>query len=193
MKARTALFGTIGLAGVATTAFNLLVRGALTLDVGVGRRTRPLGPLEVQIAAPPETVFDVIAAPYLGKTPHAMAEKIRVIERSVDMVLAEHFTDVGKRRKAVTVETVRFERPSRVSFRLVRGPVPEVTETFDLRPSDGGTVFVYTGVLGTDFWGLGKRWGTVVAAKWEQAVRDSVDGIKAEAERLALHGGGRKR
>jgi uncharacterized protein YndB with AHSA1/START domain len=146
--------------------------------------------MEVQIAAPPEAVFDVIAAPYLGKTPRAMAEKLRVIERSVDMVLAEHFTDVGKGRKAVTVETVRFERPSRVSFRLVRGPVPEVMETFDLRPSDGGTIFVYTGVLGTDFWGPGMRWGSVVAAKWEKAVRDSVDGIKVEAERLALYGGG---
>jgi hypothetical protein len=54
----------------------LLVRGALTLDLRIGRRTRRLGPLTERIAAPPETVFDVIAAPYLGKTPRAMKDKL---------------------------------------------------------------------------------------------------------------------
>jgi hypothetical protein len=39
------------------------------------------------------------------------------------MVLAAHFTDVG-RLLATTLETVRFEPPIRVHFRLVRGLVP---------------------------------------------------------------------
>ena len=43
----------------------LVARAGLTLDLGVGRRVRPLGPIRLQIAAPPEIVFDVIAAPYL--------------------------------------------------------------------------------------------------------------------------------
>jgi hypothetical protein len=30
---------------------------------------RPLGPFSIDIAAPAGTVFDVIAAPYLGRTP----------------------------------------------------------------------------------------------------------------------------
>jgi hypothetical protein len=165
--------------------YALVVRGALTLDVGVGRRVRPLGPIEVQIAAGPETVFDVIAAPYLVKTPHAMDEKLRVVERGGDMVLAEHVTEVGRGMRAVTVETVHFERPHTVRFRLVRGPVPHVIERFDLQATEGGTVFCYTGEVGADFWGLGGWWADRVARKWEKAVETSIASIKAEAERRA--------
>jgi hypothetical protein len=38
------------------------------------------------------------------------------------MVLAAHFTPITF-GVATTVETVRFERPERVDFRVVRGPV----------------------------------------------------------------------
>ena len=62
----------------AAGGYALLVRGALTLDLGIGRRVRPLGPITRTIAAPPETVFDVIAAPYLGRTPRALAGKLEV-------------------------------------------------------------------------------------------------------------------
>jgi hypothetical protein len=43
-----------------------------------------LGPLRMSIAAPRETVFDVIAAPYLGRTPRAMGAKLDVLERGSD-------------------------------------------------------------------------------------------------------------
>jgi hypothetical protein len=59
----------------------------------------------------------------------------------------------------VTVETVRFTRPERVDFRLVRGPVPHVVESFMLSEHDAGTRLVYEGELGTDLWALGQRWG----------------------------------
>ena len=160
----------------------LVVRGALTLDLGIGRRTRPLGPLTRTIAAPPETVFDVIAGPYLGRTPRAMQDKLQVWERSSDMALAAHFTTAG-RLTTTTVETVRFERPHRISFRLLRGPVPHVAETYELRELPEGTRFVYSGELGTDFWALGAWWGNRVAAAWERAVAASLDAIQAESER----------
>jgi hypothetical protein len=135
----------------------------------------------VHVAADRETVFDVIAAPYLGKTPRAMAAKLRVLERGADLVVAEHFTKVG-RRTAVTVETVRFDRPGRVDFRLIRGPVPEVTESFELTPEGDGTQFTYSGVLGADLGWLGAVWGNVVGRKWEQTVEASIASIKQEAE-----------
>jgi hypothetical protein len=169
---------------VAVGAYDALARGALTVDLGLGRRLRPLGPINVSIAAPPGTVFDVIAAPYLGKTPRAMQAKLAVLERGSDMVLAAHYTQVG-RRTTTTVETVRFERPDRVSFRLVRGPVPHVAETFELRPMPQGTDLRYTGELGTDLWRLGRYWGDRVAASWELAVQHSLRGIREEAERRA--------
>ncbi len=172
------------LTAAAAGAYTLLARGALTLDLGIGRRTRPLGPIMRTISAPPETVFDVIAAPYLGRTPRAMADKLEVWERSSDMALAAHFTTTGRTR-TTTVESVRFERPNLVSFRLLRGPVPHVTETYELRDAPEGTAFVYTGELGTDLWALGAWWGDQVARPWERAVASSLKEIAAEAERRA--------
>ena len=127
---------------------------------------------ERTIAAPPETVFDVIAEPYLARTPRAIQDKLRVLERGTDMVLAAHFTTVG-RLTTKTVETVRFERPNRVSFRLVTGPVPHVLETYTLNPTPEGTAFTYAGEIGADLWQLGKWWADRVARPWEQAVTDS--------------------
>jgi hypothetical protein len=145
---------------------------------------RPLGPISRTIAAPPETVFDVIAGPYLGRTPKAMHDKLTVLERGNDMVLAAHYTTTG-RVTTTTVETVRFERPHRVSFRLVRGPVPQVVETYELASAPEGTEFVYAGELGTDLWRLGEWWGNHIAEKWERAVASSLDAIESEAERRA--------
>jgi len=55
---------------------------------------------------------------------------VEVRERGADLVLAAHDTPIGARLRATTVETVRFTPPERVDFRLVRGPVPQVEETF---------------------------------------------------------------
>jgi hypothetical protein len=162
-----------------------LARGALTLDLGIGRRVRPLGPLRVRIRAPREVVFDVISAPYLGKTPRALTEKLEVLEQGSDLVLAAHFTNVGPGLTATTVETVRFARPERIAFRLVRGPVPHVLESYELRDLDGETDFNYRGELGTDRWTLGEWWGARVARAWEHAVATSVEAIRTESERRA--------
>jgi hypothetical protein len=175
--------------GAAGLGYYLAVTGKLTIDTGWGRRVRPLGPFSVQIAAPASTVFDVIAAPYLGRTPRAMAGHLRVIQRGKDMVLAEHRTPVhGGRITAVTLETVTFDRPHRVTFRLVRGPVPHVAEEFTLTGHDGATRLEYTGELGTDFGVAGQWWAGRVAPAWEAAVRTSFLGIQAEAERRTRPG-----
>jgi uncharacterized protein YndB with AHSA1/START domain len=162
----------------------LAARGGITLDLGVGRRTRPLGPLTRTIAAPPEVVFDVIAAPYLQRTPRALQDKLEVWERGSDMVLAAHHTPNGP-VTTTTVETVRFERPHRISFRLLRGPVPHVIETFDLRAADGGTEFRYTGEIGADLWALGRWWAGRVAPSWERVVARTLDDVATESERRA--------
>jgi hypothetical protein len=171
--------------GAAIVGYVLTVHGALTVDLGVGRRFRPLGPLRLHISSDPVTVFDVIAAPYLGRTPRAMEGKLGVLERGSDMVLAAHFTPVSWGMTATTVETVQFQRPNVISFYLVRGPVPHVRETFRLDPAEGGTLFTYSGELGADLWTLGGWWAALVARPWERTVQKSMDGIKAEAERIA--------
>lgn len=170
--------------GSAVGLFALLARGAITVDLGIGRRRRPLGPLTVRIDAPREVVFEVVSSPYLGRTPRALEEKVEVLERGRDMALAAHFTAVGG-FVATTLETVRFEPPARIHFRLVRGPVPHVAEQFLLHETSGGTELEYRGELATDLWILGRWWGDVVARCWEAAVRDSIEMVRREAERRA--------
>lgn len=172
------------LGGISLGFYGLFVRGSLTVDLGIGRTVRPLGPFAWQIAAPRELVFEVISSPYLDRTPRALESKLRVLERGEDMVLAQHFTPVGP-VVTTTLETVHFEPPERICFRLVRGPVPQVAEQFVLRATETGTDLEYSGELGIDLWALGHWWGLLVASRWEAAVRDSVSAVKAEAERRA--------
>ncbi len=176
---------TAGLGGVGTATYLGLVTGRLSVDLGIARRTRPLGPITVDIAAPREVVYAAAVAPYAERRPRAMAEKVRILDRSDQMVLAAHHTPVGKRLTAVTVETVTFDPPRRISFRLVRGPVPAVTETFALEPTDTGTRLTYTGELSTDLGWIGERWGDVVSRSWVHTVHASLELITVESERRA--------
>jgi hypothetical protein len=175
-------------AGATAVAYVGLATGACPLDLRIGRRERPLGPQHLEVAAPREVVFDLIAEPYLGRAPRALADKIRVLERGSDMVLAAHFTPLGGRLGLVaqTVETVRFTRPERVDFQLVRGPVPHVVEAFILSEAGAaGTLLAYEGQLAADLWRVGQWWSELVARRWEQTVAASLAAVKAEAERRA--------
>jgi Polyketide cyclase / dehydrase and lipid transport len=180
----TRLAAAAGLAaGAATASYLGLITGAAPLDLGIGRRARPLGPQHVDIAAPRETVFDVISQPYLGPPTHAMAKKIRVLENGSDLVLAAHRTAIRGRLVATTVETVKFHPPDRITFRLVRGPVPHVTEQFQLTEHDGRTRLDYTGDMAADLWQLGQWWSRIVANYWETTVATSLAAIRQESER----------
>jgi hypothetical protein len=183
-RAGTAVVAAAAVGFAARKAYRLLASGALTVDIDVGRRLQPLGPLEQTILAPVEVAFDVIAGPYLGKTPRALADKLQVWERGSDVVLAAHFTKV-KCGTTTTLETVRFQRPDRIDFRLVRGPVPHLVESFLLTRTSEGTELRWQGELGTDLWALGEWWGGRVARAWTHAVRGSMQEIAAEAERRA--------
>lgn len=143
-----------------------------------------LGPLTMDIAAPRETVFDVVAAPYLGRTPRAMADKLRVLDRGSDLVVADHFTPIfGGRLVATTRETVLFDRPERVTFRLLQGPVACVEEQYLLESVAEGTRFTYRGRLGSNLPIVGRWWARTNARTWVSVVEDSVQQIAAEAAR----------
>jgi hypothetical protein len=139
-------------------AYRRLVAGDLAMDQSIGRTIRALGPQDERIAAPRDLFFEVIAAPSSLAAIVGCREN-QVLERSEDMVLAAQRTTLGRGMVATTVETVRFERPVAVHFRLVRGPVPHVVERFELTEDGDGTLFHYEGELGADLWVVGRRWG----------------------------------
>jgi hypothetical protein len=131
MNGMLVVTGCTAVAGAAAIgAYVSLVTGRVTLDLGAGRRTRPLGPSDLDIAAPRETVYAAAATPYADRQPRAMQDKVEILERAGQMVLAAHRTPVGSGLTAVTVETVTLDPPNQMGFRLLRGPVPHVIETF---------------------------------------------------------------
>lgn len=180
-----ALGASATLAAGGATAFFLASRGLMALDLDVGRSIHPLGPITIGIGAPRDLVFDIVSAPYLGKMPASMKGKIEILDRHGDLVVALHRTHLPF-RDAITVESVAFERPKRVTFKLLRGPVPYVREEFLLEERDGETELTYAGELGADLWALGRTYGgRIVKPVWEQAVRDSLAQVKAAAEERA--------
>jgi len=87
--------------GIAAGAGYLgLVTGAVPVDLNLGRRVRPLGPQAIDIAAPRQLVFDIVAQPYLGRTTRAMSEKVRIIERGTGMCWPRTTPRFGARSRA---------------------------------------------------------------------------------------------
>jgi hypothetical protein len=172
-------------------AYLLVATGRVTPRFGVGRSRHRLGPLSIRIAAPPGVVSQVIEAPYSERPPAATRGHVRVLERRGNAVLAEHRTEVRGGLTAITVEWVTFESRDRVTFELVRGPVPLVEEEFVLNElPDGTTELAYRGELGADLWAIGRAWGRLVAARWDEAVARSLDEIKRAAESRSRRGDG---
>ncbi|MCA1726999.1 MAG: SRPBCC family protein [Actinobacteria bacterium] len=182
-----AYLGTFGLlSGGAAVAYFLVSRGMVHLDLGLGRSFHDLGPITLRIAAPRDLVFEIVSAPYLGQMPAFLAGKIDILERTENLVVALHRTPLPL-RDAVTVETVAFERPARVTFKLLRGPVPYVEEEFLLEERDGETDFTYRGELGADLWALGRLYGgRIVKPVWQDVVRRSLEDVKQAAEERAF-------
>lgn len=177
-----------GLAAATGSTGFLMTRGRLHLDVGWGRSTHALGPLSLHVAAARSLVFEQISAPYLGRIPAALQGKLSVLERGDNLVVAEHHTHLPI-MDAITVETVTFEPPERIRFRLLRGPVPSVTEEFVFDEEESGTLFTYRGELSADLWAIGRLYGAkLVKPFWESTVRASMEHAKAGAEqRAAAH------
>jgi len=135
-----------------------MVSGAVTVDVGVGPRCRPLGPIEVAIAAPARAgVRCAVRVVSRAANPGSRGEDQRA-DGVTDMVLAAHHTPLRRGLVATTVETLAFSRPDLIEFRLTRRPVPHVVEQFLLTDDGDATRLRYVGDFGTDGWAPGARW-----------------------------------
>ena len=161
--------------------FLALAMGRMHLDLGFGRSLHQLGPITTTIRAPRELVFDMISAPYIGRSP-AAAAGIEVLATCEHFVVARHHTRVHF-YTAQTTETVDFTPPNRIGFRHLTGPVPHALEEFVLEQTDGGTELRYSGELGIDFFILGRIAGrNWVRPQWERVVAAHIEDLKQRAE-----------
>lgn len=141
--------------------------------------------LSREVAAPPETVFDVL-------TDHGRYAEITPLRKSVLEREGEPAPNgVGSIRVLSAVgpplreETIVFERPSRFSYRLLSGaPVRDHVGTVELTPQGEGTKVTYAvRTIPT----MPLIAGVAVAvAKF--GVKQLFDGIVAESERRAAAG-----
>jgi hypothetical protein len=84
--------GLLVLVAVIASLYPGTVTGALVIDTGWGRRLQPLGPISVDIAADRKSVYGLLIQPYFGGATHALADKVQVVERGSNVVLAAHRT-----------------------------------------------------------------------------------------------------
>lgn len=138
--------------------------------------------LERDVAAPPQTVFDVLTdhRRYAELTPLRKSE----LERQGDPAP----NGVGAIRKLTAVgppmreEVIAFEPPSRFSYTVLSGlPVRDHVGTVELRGQDGGTRMVYAVRTQPTVPVV----GGVIVAVVKRAIRGLIDGVAAESERRA--------
>lgn len=141
--------------------------------------------IQRQVAAPPETVFEVLTdhRRYSEITPLRKSELEREGEPAPNGVGAVRvLSTVGP---PLREEVVAYEPPSRFSYKLLAGlPVRDHLGTVELTPRDGGTHVVYA-VRTTPTVPL---LGGVVVAAVKLGVGQLIGGIAKKAERLAAQG-----
>jgi uncharacterized protein YndB with AHSA1/START domain len=139
-----------------------------------------------QVAAPPETVFDVLTDhrryPEITRLRKAELERegeptpnglgaIRVLSALPGPPMRE--------------EVIGYERPSRFSYKILSGlPVRDHVGTVELKPRDGGTEVTYA-VKTTPTIPLA---GPAFMAILKKAIRDLIAGVAKESERRAADG-----
>ena len=136
-----------------------------------------------EIAAPPETVFDVLTdhAGYSKLTPLRKSELERRGEADPNGVGAiRRLTAVGPPMRE---EVIAYEAPSRFSYTVLSGlPVRDHVGTVELASNGGGTRMVYAVRTQPTL----PLVGFAVVAGVRQAIKGLIDGVAKESERRAV-------
>jgi uncharacterized protein YndB with AHSA1/START domain len=135
-----------------------------------------------QVAAPPETVFDVL-------TDHRRYPEItRLRKAELEREGEPESNGLGAIRVLTVVgppmreEIIGYERPSRFSYKILSGlPVRDHVGTVELKAAGGGTEVTYA-VKTTPTIPLA---GPVFMAILKKAIRDLIGGVAKESERRA--------
>ena len=136
-----------------------------------------------QVAAPPETVFDVLTdhRRYTEITPLRRAELEREGEPAPNGLGAIRVLSALP-GPPMREEVIAYEPPTRFSYTILSGlPVRDHVGTVELSPKDGGTEITYA-VKTTPTIPLA---GPVLMAGLKKAIRDLIGGVAKESERRA--------
>ena len=137
-----------------------------------------------QVAAPPETVFDVLTdhRRYAEITPLRKAELEREGEPTPNGVGAIRVLTVAG--PPMREEVIAYERPSRFSYKILSGlPVRDHVGTVELKAANGGTEVTYA-VKTTPTIPLA---GPVFMVILKKAIRDLINGVAKESEGRAAN------
>lgn len=138
-----------------------------------------------QVAAPPETVFDVLTdhRRYTEITALRRAELEREGEPAPNGVGAIRVLTVAG--PPMREEVIAYERPSRFAYKVLSGlPVRDHVGTVEMQPAAGGTEVVYA-VRTTPTIPLA---GPAFMLVLKKAIRDLLAGVAKESERRAANG-----
>lgn len=139
-----------------------------------------------EIAAPPETVFEVL-------TDHRRYSELTPLRKSeLEREGSPAPNGVGAIRKLTAVgppmreEVIAYEMPSRFSYTVLSGlPVRDHVGTVELAANGNGTRIVYAVRTQPTVPVV----GGVVVAVVKQAIKGLIDGVARESERRAAAGG----
>lgn len=137
-----------------------------------------------QIAAPPQTVFDVLTdhRRYAEITPLLRSALEREGEPAPNGVGAIRV--LGAAGPPLREEVIAYQPPARFSYKLLSGlPVRDHVGTVELSPADGGTRMVYA-VRTAPTVPLA---GGAVVAVVKLGIKSLIRGISKESERRAAH------
>ena len=146
-----------------------------------------LKPIDVEVAAPREMVFQILSAIGNGQIPGSQGDSARVLSRDGNTIIAEFHTRAG-RRTFVTEEEVTLYPPERITFRHLKGPLSYVWEEITLEARGAATVLRHRGEFSVNNWPvLGWLIGRLyVKPLFERVVSDHFNRIKEAAEGRAI-------
>jgi hypothetical protein len=108
-----------------------------------------VGPVSVEIEAPPALVYQMLAA--IGQGAQQDGERAEIVERDGDEYVCDFWTrvslPVGRERLVRTRERVWLRPPDRVEYEHLDGPVRGLRESIVVEPTQrGGSRLTYAGI-----------------------------------------------
>ena len=140
----------------------------------------------ILINAPRELVYQTMSSFGRGKVKFDNNESSRVICRDGDTMIAEFITKAGPFRYK-SIEKVTLEKPERISFEHLSGPLAYVQEEFVFNDIDGNTELIHNGEF---IWSripfFGKLGGMIYTKRaFEKVIEEHMEQMKQATEARA--------